>query len=212
MSKLAETFNHSFDPCVAIFFLLATGCRPKEAAIIVQTKSIEKANYHYPHQEHTFKATAPSDDVKTRRNYFWLLPMRTDAVVKQLRELTDTGYGKHETLTATLNKFWDRQILAKVNVPQTDPHGHRYSMRTVRAYRATEYIRLRAEYRVMQWKPEPPNPLQHLSTKTTLTYYAAQGSDSEWEARRRCVEKYGRDPEKRQEWMEQWQPEEEYGY
>ena len=77
-------YNLSLIFCLAIYILLATGCRPKEAAIIVQTKSIEKANYHYPHQEHTFKATAPSDDVKTRRNYFWLLPMRTDPVVKQL--------------------------------------------------------------------------------------------------------------------------------
>ena len=80
-------------------------------------------------------------------------------------------------------------------------------MRTVRAYRATEYIRLRAEYKVMKWTPEPPNPLQHLSDKTTLTYYAAQGSDSQWEARRRCVQKYGRDPKLRQKWMAQWQAE-----
>ena len=35
-------------------------------------------------------------------------------------------------------------------------------------------------------------------------WYAAQGSDSLWEARLSCVQKYGRDPEKRQEWMAQW--------
>ena len=85
-------------------------------------------------------------------------------------------------------------------------------MRTVRAYRATEYMKLRAEYMVMEWTPLPPNPLQHLSVKTTLTYYAAQGSDSEWEARRRCVEKYGQDSGKRQKWMDDWQPEDEYDY
>ena len=76
--------NRSLVHCPAAYVLLATGCRPKEAAIIVQTKSIEKADYHYPHQEHTNKATAPSDDVKTKHNYFWLLPKHTDAVVKQL--------------------------------------------------------------------------------------------------------------------------------
>ena len=98
---------------------------------------------------------------------------------------------------ATLNKFWDRQILAKVAVKKKDKHGQNYSMRTVRAKRATEYIKLRAEYRVMQWSPEPPNPLQHLSDRTTLTYYAERGSDSIWEARLRCVQKYGKDPKKR---------------
>ena len=80
---------------LAIFFLLATGCRPKEAAIIVQTKSIEKADYHYPHSKHTNKATAPANDVKTGHYYFWLLPKRTDVVVKQLLEHRDIGYGKY---------------------------------------------------------------------------------------------------------------------
>ena len=73
----------------------------------------------------------------------------------------------------------------------------RYSMRTIRSYRATEYIRLKAEYKVMGWTPLPPNPLQHLTDTTTLLHYAAKDSDSLWEARKRCKEKYGSDPEKR---------------
>ena len=46
----------------------------------------------------------------------------------------------------------------------------------------------------MDWKHYPPNPLQHKSTKVTLAAYAEKGADNELKARRRCVDKYGRDP------------------
>ena len=57
---------------------------------------------------------------------------------------------------------------------------NRYSMRTIRAYHATVYVMLKAEYEVMGWKPLPPNPLQHLSDSTTLEHYAAKGSYNMW--------------------------------
>ena len=38
----------------------------------------------------------------------------------------------------------------------------------------------------------------------TLAKYATKGSDNLWDAKRRCVAKYGDDPELRQEWMEEW--------
>ena len=56
----------------------------------------------------------------------------------------------------------------------------------------------------MGWKPEPPNPLSHKQWKTTLDNYAAKGSESEWEARRRCFDKDSKDPKLRQPWMDEW--------
>ena len=74
-------------------------------------------------------------------------------------------------------------------------------MRTIRAYRATEYIKLRAEYKVMGWNPCPPNPLQHTNDRMTLENYAAKGSDNVHEARKRCALKYSSDPTTRLPWM-----------
>lgn len=66
-----------------------------------------------------------------------------------------------------------------------------YSLRTVRAFRATEWVKLTMEYKMMGWTPEPPNPLSHTDWKTALTHYASKGCENEWEARLRCCEKYG---------------------
>ena len=67
-------------------------------------------------------------------------------------------------------------------------------MRTIRAARATEWVLLYKEYEVMEWKPYPPNPLQHTNIKMTLAKYATKGVDELLEARRRCVVKYSGDP------------------
>ena len=77
-------------------------------------------------------------------------------------------------------------------------------MRTIRAYRATEWVKLDTEYKVMNWRPAPPNPLQHRDRKTAIENYAAKGSDDIQEAYKRCLEKYGNDPELRQPWMDKY--------
>ena len=46
------------------------------------------------------------------------------------------------------------------------------------------------EYRAMQWKPEPPNPLTHTNWSTTLKRYAKRDCNDELAARKRCVDKY----------------------
>ena len=77
-------------------------------------------------------------------------------------------------------------------------------MRSMRAARATEWVMLEMEYRVMKWHPSPPNPLQHADWKMTLEKYAAKGSDDLKEAYRRCQAKYGDDDATRQPWMEKF--------
>ena len=72
-----------------------------------------------------------------------------------------------------------------------------YGLRTVRAYRATEYVKLLKEYEIMKWEPKPLNPLAHTDLKMTLTKYAEKGCDSEMAARRRCIDKYYGDKDKR---------------
>ena len=53
-------------------------------------------------------------------------------------------------------------------------------MRTVRSYKATEWVKLVHEYRLMKWKPEPLNPLQHEGDKMTLEHYATRGITAKW--------------------------------
>ena len=56
----------------------------------------------------------------------------------------------------------------------------------------------------MGWQDCPPNPLQHNKSKLTLAVYAEDGADNELKARRRCVAKYGNDPDLHQPWMDNW--------
>ena len=63
--------------------------------------------------------------------------------------------------------------------------------------RATQYVRLLKEYQVMGWEPKPFKPLTHTTLKTTLTKYAETGCDNEMQARKRCVDKYYQDRNKR---------------
>ena len=63
-------------------------------------------------------------------------------------------------------------------------------MRSIRATRATEWLRMRAEYKVMGWSFELPNPLQHCSDDTTRRYYAEKQCEDELQARVRCIDKY----------------------
>ena len=113
----------------------------------------------------------------------------------------DTGYDGYEALHRALGKFYQRHVLAKAGVPEKNPKKQIYSMRTIRAYRATEYIKLRTEYKVMGWSPSPPNPLQHTNDRMTLDNYAEKGSDNVHEARKRCALKYAGCSTTRLPWM-----------
>ena len=55
-----------------------------------------------------------------------------------------------------------------------------YNLRSIRAFRATEWLKLYTEYKVMGWVPEPPNPLTHTNPKTVIEHYATKGSDNLW--------------------------------
>jgi hypothetical protein len=70
----------------------------------------------------------------------------------------------------------------------------KYTMRSIRCWHATEWVKMRTEYFIMGWEDKvPPNPLQHEDYKTTLIYYAQKGSDNREEAYERCLDKYPRE-------------------
>ena len=72
--------------------------------------------------------------------------------------------------------------MPEVGLPFQYSDTRNYDMRSLRATRATEWVKLEMEYRVMNWRPSPPNPLQHADWKTTVEQYAAEGSDDPKEA------------------------------
>ena len=51
--------------------MLVTGCRPKEGAFIVYSKSIQRNNYIVLHKEYKYMATVPATDTKTEKEYMW---------------------------------------------------------------------------------------------------------------------------------------------
>ena len=69
-------------------------------------------------------------------------------------------------------------MLKNAGVPFIPNTKRYYALRTVRALRATQWVELITEYKVMKWEPLPPNPLCHTDISTTLEFYAAKGCDN----------------------------------
>lgn len=107
-------------------------------------------------------------------------------------------------LKESLRSYFSNKVLPKAGVTRRHKNNKMYSLRTIRAYRATEWVKLAVEYQVMGWKPEPPNPLSHTQWKTTLDNYAVKGCENIFEAKKRCFEKYYKYQTLRQPWMDEW--------
>ena len=104
-----------------------------------------------------------------------------------------------------MKPFYTNQVLMKAGSIKVRHSAKKlYCMRTARAFRATEYMKLVTEYRRMKWKPLPLNPLQHESERMTLEHYAAKGVDSAWQVQERCCVKYAANPDLSQPWMKPW--------
>jgi len=70
------------------------------------------------------------------------------------------------------------EVLKKVKIDS------RFTMKTIRCFYATEWVKKKAECE-LTGEVIPPNPLQHDRAKTTEYYYAAKGSSNVEEARKR---------------------------
>lgn len=137
----------------------------------------------------------PRSETKTKQDYFWLLPDDMADIVSQILNLPSTGFPNFRAFNRALGPYYNTQILKESGAPMKDNNDNQYTMRTIRAARATEWVLLQQEYEVMKWEPHPPNPLQHTSSKMTIAKYAAKGSGNLNDAKLRCIEKYGRDPD-----------------
>ena len=183
---------------------LHTGCRPAEAAWLLTNKSIVRNNIRVTHQSHKWKAIMPGEYTKTRVDYVWLVPAELNDLVPAMFSHDGTGYNTWKELKESLRKFFADTVLPGAGVPRQAGPRKLYNLRSIRAFRATEWVKLDMEYKMMKWKDPPRNPLQHLNVKTTLKKYAEQGSNDENSAKQRCIEKYYRDESKRQPWMDGW--------
>ena len=157
-----------------------------------------------PHLKAKFKATAPGSVTKTGRDYFWLLPTSLDEAVKGVREHASTGFETWQELKISLKDYFLKQVLQKEKLKYRHNAKKQYSLKSLRAYRATEWVKLFMEYKKMGWKPEPPNPLAHTDMGTTLKNYAMKGCNSEMEASARCIEKYSHREDLCQPWIKKW--------
>lgn len=187
----------------AVATVLHTGCRPSEAAYVVFHKTIKKSTIKLKHASFELQATAPKDITKTKRDYFWLLPKEFNLFLPVLRGHTPTGFTDFKALTKELAHYWDRKVLKHAKVPLNSETNTVYSLRTVRALRATQWVKLFAEYKEMGWSPMPPNPLSHKDVKMTLKKYALKDCDNIYAARDRCIVKYANSAKLHQNWMDE---------
>ena len=151
----------------AVYFLLITGCRPHEAAFLIQAKKSFQPN-DYPDFEGDWKATVPADFTKTRRPYKWDIPKYANSAVETLRALhkhvptLQEQLGSWDKFTKALETWFDRVMkdAAKEgkDVATHDKAGAKYNMRSARCFRATEWVKLAREAE-LEGKRPPPNPL-----------------------------------------------------
>ena len=180
--------NVSFILCVAaVYFQLRTGCRPSEAAYLVQTRGSFPENAYanpgkgLPKLEGTWMAFMPAAETKTRRDYKWEIPTVDNSAVKLLRALQayvpalEDKLGNRAKFTKAIEDWFVKRVVKDVAAEYEDeemfPEGVRYNMRSVRCYRGTEWVQ-----RVLEAKrlkvARPPNPLQHTDGRTTMRHYA----------------------------------------
>ena len=95
----------------AIFVVLVTGCRPKEAAYIVHSKSIRANDYFVKHMVHKLQAFVPASISKTKRDYLWLLPNEFERVYDIILDLRETGFDTYTELRKRLVPYYTSQVL-----------------------------------------------------------------------------------------------------
>ena len=89
MLFIALNFLHTV---IAVAFILHTGCRPSEAAFVVQHRTIKKNDYTIKHATFNERATAPKEITKTKRDYFWLLCDDLSPFSHKIKQHRATGF------------------------------------------------------------------------------------------------------------------------
>ena len=81
----------------------------------------------------------------------WLLPKEMKPFTKAIQSHDGTGFTGYEDLKDSMRRFFTDTVLPGAGVPRNATPKKLYGLRTVRAFRATEYIKLLKEYEVMGW-------------------------------------------------------------
>ena len=166
--------------------MLITGCRPKEAAYLVQENSLQPNDY--PDFRYCdWKATMPKAVTKTKRDYKWGIPKGENTVVQLLRRLHDDGpnlqneLGTLAKFTKDLDTFFTSVLRAaekeKQGVTVCSPAGPKHTMRSVRSWHGDKWT-MEAVLAKRAGREPPFNYLQHTNPKTIQQHYATQTFDS----------------------------------
>ena len=164
---------------LAIYFQLISGCRPNEAACVMFDKTVKKYHgwSHFTWDKIDYIATVSEDLTKTKTDYRWLLKTVDNVFYNVLMKVSVNDYQDRLRLYAGLD-YWFEKVRGDAGVSETDSRGGFLSMRSVRCYHATEWVKTRAEMLFMKWsKGIPPNPLQHTTQNLTIKTYAEKGAD-----------------------------------
>ena len=126
-----------------------------------------------------FKVTAVETVTKTDKDYVWVVKDEESAVCSLItgQPSPDPNFKHFLALYDCLHHHYG-QVLKQKKI------NSRFTMKTIRCYYATEWVKKKTECE-LTGEVVPPNPLQHDSAKTTEYYYAAKGSSSVEEARKR---------------------------
>ena len=100
-------------------------------------KSIVQNDYYVKHKRFNFKATAPAHITKTDLDYFWLLSPKFDTIVTCILKHDSTGFSNFMGLKESLRSYFSNKILRKAGVLTRHKNKKLYSLRSIRAYRAT---------------------------------------------------------------------------
>lgn len=106
-------------------------------------------------------AIAPADDTKTGQDYYWLIPNSHEKIIRRILALESTGFDDKEKFRESLEHYYYESILKKAGVKVHHADKRTYDVGSIRAFNATEWVKKVEAYRLIGWKPEPLNPLQH---------------------------------------------------
>lgn len=128
----------------------------------------------------------PKSETKTSHEYEWQFTAENSWLIERISKLKNVGLDR-EKFKKNL-EWWFIRTMKLIRLPNYVKNSP-INMRSVRKYRATEYVKLHTECLVMQDCEAPPNPLQHVTIYTTKHSYAAPGSDSKPKAVRRIIDR-----------------------
>ena len=166
--------------------VLLFGCRPSEAAYMIYSNSFSPNKF--PELEGCdWAATVPPQFNKTKLLYKWPVEPKMIWMVKlvsamhMIPDLESELNNSILNFTESITQWYRRRVIVdaakeSVVVSQLLRTQGFLCLRTVRAYHAKEWAQAAAKAKRLGL-PMPFNPLQHVSSKTTMQHYVPPESE-----------------------------------